>query len=172
MWLKAERYARKELGGKDFGGEDAFYEAFFATAAGKAGVSPDSYRRWYFGKYLPSMVKVLSFHYHLYPWVKEVFAGLRARGVKTAVFSDYGAVPGKLRALGFDPSWADKIADAPSFGGLKPSAASFLKMAAALGVSPSECLVVGDRADTDGEGARVAGMSFSLWGSEKEPVSL
>ena len=33
-------------------------------------------------------------------------------------------------------------------------------MAGNLGVAPKQCLVVGDRADTDGQGALHAGMSF------------
>ena len=161
-WLKAEREARKQLKGKDFGSEDAFWEAFFGVASSLAGVSVEKYREWYFGKYMPSMAAVLSRHYRLRPWVKEAFADLRSRGVKTAVFSDYSAVGEKLLALGFDPSWADLVTDAPSLGGLKPSSASFRRVASALGLSPADCLMVGDREDTDGDGARAAGMAFRL----------
>ena len=167
--LKAERTTRKELMGKDFGTEDEFYSLFFAAAAAKAGVTPERFRQWYFGRYMPDMARILSDHYRLYPWVEEVFASLRSSGVKTAVFSDYSAVPDKLSALGFSSTWVDLIADAPSFGGLKPSEASFRRLAKAMGVTPSQCLMVGDRQDTDGEGALAAGMSFSLYKGEGMP---
>jgi beta-phosphoglucomutase-like phosphatase (HAD superfamily) len=40
-----------------------------------------------------------------------------------------------------------------------------LQAASELGISPEECLVLGDRQDADGEAARRAGMAFRLIGS-------
>ena len=162
FYLRADRYARKDLMGKDFGTEQAFYDALFRQMRTHIRIRVEDkwVREWFSGTYMPVIARMLKRHYRLRPWVPELFRQLREQGIRTAVFSDYSAVPEKLQALGFDPSWADVIADAPSLGGLKPSPASFLRLTERLGVPPQQCLMVGDRDDTDGAGARAVGMSF------------
>ncbi|MBX3185269.1 MAG: HAD family hydrolase [Polyangiaceae bacterium] len=85
----------------------------------------------------------------------------RAGGGKTALVSDYPA-RGKLAALGaerlFDVVVASGEPGGP--GRLKPWPDGYLKAAEALGIAPSECLVIGDRADADGLAASQAGMTF------------
>ena len=160
--LGRERKLRNALRGKAFPTEEAFYEAFFG-----GGIS----REWYFGTYMPDTVQILKKHYHIRPWVKDAVFDLRRRGIKVAVLSDYGFVNEKLQAIGFDPSWADLVVDAPKAGGLKPCKAPFLFIADALGVEPSECVVVGDRPDTDGAGSILAGMDFRRVGNDnKNPL--
>lgn len=158
--LGRERKIRNNLRGKAFSSEEEFYDAFFS-----GGVSRD----WYFGTYMPDTVRLLKKHYHIRPWVKSVMESLRSRGIKVAVLSDYGFVNEKLQAIGFDLSWADLIVDAPSVGGLKPCKTPFLYIANKLGVQPSECVVVGDRSDTDGAGSVLAGMDFRLIEDDTEP---
>lgn len=163
-WMRAERLARRELMGRDFGNAESFFAAFFAAVRKHIPSAPSEKKisEWYTETYMPLMAERIRSGCKLYPWVRGRFAELREQGIRTAVFSDYGFVAEKLSALGFDASWADLITDAPSMGGLKPSGASFLRVAEKLGVMPSECLVVGDREDTDGAGARNAGMDFRL----------
>ena len=153
--LKREREVRKELRGKPFKSEEAFYAAFFARFD-----KPEFARRWYFEEYMPDMVAILRKHYHTAPWVQTVIPELRANGRKVVVFSDYGFVEEKLRAIGFRLDWADHIFDAPSLGGLKPCRESFETLCREIGCPPSDCMMVGDRADTDGAGARAVGMPF------------
>jgi len=85
----------------------------------------------------------------------------RAGGGKTALVSDYPARV-KLAALGAEALF-DLVVAAGEPGGpprLKPAPDGVLAAAARLGVSASECLVIGDRDDADGEAARRAGMAF------------
>ncbi len=160
--LKAERKVRKTLAGMHFRSEEAFYNEFFTRIAVESGHGADKAREWYFKSYLPSMARVLGKRYRLRPWVTDLFVLLKARGIPAVVYSDYGAVEEKLQALGFKLSWTDRIYCAPAFGGLKPDPAGFLSIARELGVPPGRVLVVGDRDDTDGEGARRSGMGFEL----------
>ena len=153
--LKREREVRKELRGKYFGSEEAFYDAFFARFD-----RPEFARRWYFEDYMPDMVAILRKHYRIAPWVESCMAELRSLGCKTAVFSDYGCVREKLEAIGFRLSWADYLFDAPSLGGLKPCRESFEGILREMGMQPSDCLMLGDRTDTDGAGARSVKMPF------------
>lgn len=153
--LKREREVRKLLRGHHFDSEGAFYEAFFAHFA-----RPELARRWYFETYMPDMVRILREHYRIAPWVEKKIAEIRTSGQKLVVFSDYGCVHEKLKAIGFKLEWADYLFDAPTLGGLKPCKESFEKICQEIGCQPSECLMVGDREDTDGDGARSVGMAF------------
>jgi HAD superfamily hydrolase (TIGR01549 family) len=89
----------------------------------------------------------------------------RAAGGRTALVSDYPARR-KLEALGasalFDVVVASGEPDGPIR--LKPHPSGVLRAAAALGIDPSGCLVIGDRTDADGEAAKSAGMAFRLVG--------
>ena len=166
--LKREREVRKELRGRHFVCEDDFYNNFFARFA-----KPEFARRWYFENYMPDMVAILRKHYRIAGWVASCMAELRAAGCKTAVFSDYGFVREKLEAVGFDLSWADFLFEAPALGGLKPCPESFEKICQIMDVQPADCLMIGDREDTDGAGARSVGMAFAhVKNAARPPLNL
>lgn len=152
--LKRERDVRSKLKGQYFGNEEAFYDKFFQQIGKK------NARNWYFDCYMPQMAKILHKHYCLAPWVKEYIISLREKGVKIVVFSDYGFVKEKLDAIGFERQWAEYLFDAPSLGGLKPCKEAFMNVCEKIGIEPQHCLMVGDRDDTDGDGARSVGMQF------------
>ena len=169
--LGNERKARAELKGRRFGTAEAYYTALFMRVAEMSRCTPEYARHWYEEDYMPLMQRLMQRHYHLEPWVAEVLAELRRRGIKTAVYSDYGCVRERLEALRFDCNWVDMIADAPSLGGLKPCKESAMKICEELGVKPEETVIVGDRDDTDGESARLCGMRFILY-TKKDSLSL
>ena len=85
----------------------------------------------------------------------------REQGGRTAIVSDYPATK-KLQSLGwhhhFDVVVANGEPDGPT--ALKPEPSGYLRAAERLGVPPKDCLVIGDRADADGQAARAAGMAF------------
>lgn len=157
LLLKREREVRRMLRGRHFDSETDFYDNFFLSF-----LNPDNARKWYMEEYMPDMVRILRQHYPVADWVGPTFRKLRQEQVTTVVFSDYGCVREKLEAIGFNLSWADYLFDAPSLGGLKPCVESFERIAHILQLQPEECLMVGDREDTDGEGARSVGMDFEF----------
>lgn len=163
IMLKRERSVRKLLKGKYFGDKDRFEEAFFSHFMRK------NAKEWFYGTYMPDTIKILKKHYHIAPWVEDCLKSLHDKGVKIAVFSDYGYVEEKLEALDFDLKWTDYLFDAPSLGGLKPSKETFLKICNTMDVSPQNCLMVGDRDDTDGAGAIAAGMQFKKINKGEKP---
>lgn len=148
--LLKERLTRKSLAGRDFGSGEDFGEAFYAKVP----------KKWYLHSYLPDMADILRRHYHPRNGLAELLRELKAAGIRTAVFSDYGFVREKLDALGIEFSMFDGIYDAAALGGLKPCRESFLKVAAGLDTPPERTLMVGDRTDTDGKGAEDSGMQF------------
>ncbi|HEV8547915.1 MAG TPA: HAD family hydrolase [Polyangiaceae bacterium] len=91
----------------------------------------------------------------------EEIRAFRARGGRTALVSDYPARR-KLEALGATPLFDVIVASGEPDGPLrlKPHPSGVLRAAAALGVDPARCLVIGDRHDADGLAATSAGMAF------------
>jgi FMN phosphatase YigB (HAD superfamily) len=84
-----------------------------------------------------------------------------AGGGRTALVSDYPARR-KLEALGASRLFDVIVASGEPHGPtrLKPHPSGVLHAAAALGVDPGQCLVIGDRPDADGKAAIAAGMAF------------
>lgn len=154
LYLKQEQKVRKLLKGQHFNSKSEFYDAFFRVFNKK------NAKEWYFDEYLPNMVDILKKHYKIESWVVSKFQDLKKGGIKTVVFSDYEFAKEKLTALGFDVKLADYIVSAPELGGLKPCKESFEKLCQIIDVMPEDCLMIGDREDTDGDGARSTNMQW------------
>ena len=95
-----------------------------------------------------------------YPGVAELFARLRERGVRIAIWSDYRA-EGKVAALGLE---ADLIVSAedPDVDRMKPIPVGLERVLERWALAPAECLMVGDRDERDGEAARRLGVPYAL----------
>lgn len=158
--LHAERLARRLLKGKWFGGKESYDEAHENLMYEKNGFrTPDEALAWYKGPCLDNMVKVLKKKYHARPHAREVFSLLKSHDVKTCVLSDYIRTSDRMTAIGLE-GVADYMLSSEEFGGLKPALKVFEHVASLLECEPGEILVVGDRGDTDGEGALQSGMDF------------
>jgi FMN phosphatase YigB (HAD superfamily) len=104
------------------------------------------------------------------PGTRALLDDLVARGFAVAVVSDRGAIGPKLAALGLhDVPWGALIS-ADDVGVLKPAPGLFAAAAVALGVPTSAVLHIGDREDSDGEGARNAGCAVGILGTSVLPT--
>jgi FMN phosphatase YigB (HAD superfamily) len=117
---------------------------------------------WYFHEYIPRMCAVLSKYYCVRPGVLELFHKLKNANINYAVYSDYPETQARLNAIGIDSADCGKVYGPESFGAQKPAPRPFITIAQDMGSRPEESLVIGDREDTDGAGARSAGMQFLL----------
>jgi putative hydrolase of the HAD superfamily len=82
---------------------------------------------------------------------------LVANNIAIVVVSDRGAVDAKLAALGLgDLPWRAHVS-ADDVGVFKPNPLPFERAATSCGVAVGQLLHVGDRHDSDGDGARRAG---------------
>ena len=90
-----------------------------------------------------------------YPDVEKLFAALRRRGKIIGIFSDYPAAA-KLQALGLS---ADLIVSATEAAveALKPNPRGLVRLMEAACAGADETIMIGDRAERDGEAARRAG---------------
>ena len=102
----------------------------------------------------------------LFPEALAVLEKLRAAGVKTGLITNIPpdrVAPqwAKIRALDL-PKWMDVIVVSGELGIHKPDVRIFEYAAKKLGVSPEECVFVGDDPDSDIRGALNAGME-AVW---------
>ena len=93
-----------------------------------------------------------------YKGIDEFFTLLRKKQIKIAIFSDY-PVEEKLQVLGLS-SDAMYFSTQPFIGQLKPNPKALQFICSDMKTKPENTLYIGDREDTDGEGARKAGISF------------
>ncbi|MDV3125491.1 HAD family hydrolase [Mycobacterium sp. 21AC1] len=94
-----------------------------------------------------------------YPDTVSVLAGLRARGVKTAVVSNISFdIRPAFHAAGAE---VDEFVLSFEVGAVKPDPAIFRSALDRLGVTPQDALMVGDSEEADG-GAEALGCGFAL----------
>jgi HAD superfamily hydrolase (TIGR01549 family) len=125
-----------------------------------AGKPAEWLHTWYFESYIPLMCEVLKKHDHPRPGTAELFEFLTQEDYPFAVYSDYPRTAERLSALGLNPAAGGRLYGPEHFGAQKPAVRPFLSIAQDLGVPPEQVLVVGDREDTDGAGAKAAGMAY------------
>jgi putative hydrolase of the HAD superfamily len=120
----------------------------------------------YYYKHFPEFVQP-------YPETFAILKKLRASGVKTGLITNIPqdrVAPqwAKIRALGL-PELMDVILVSGELGIHKPDVRIYEHAAKALGVSPEECVFVGDDPDSDILGALNAGMEavwLDVWESD------
>jgi HAD superfamily hydrolase (TIGR01549 family) len=94
----------------------------------------------------------------LYEGVNDFIRILRSKGYKIAVYSDY-PVDEKLKVLGL---FADKTfcSTGPNIGCLKPNKTALQTICQYFNCRNVDAIYFGDRDDTDGESAKMAGINF------------
>ncbi|MDO4462416.1 MAG: HAD family hydrolase [Bacteroidia bacterium] len=161
LWLLAVQKVRKAIKGKDFSNQEKFYEEFFSLLHKAIGTKLpiEEVRNWYFNGYMPLMHRVLTSCYECQPEANELIKTLTQKGIKVAVLSDYAMIEERLKAIGITAPF-DFLYSSETAGALKPSSRPFSYVAQALGIEPKDILMIGDREDTDGQGAANADMDF------------
>lgn len=100
--------------------------------------------------------------WHVFPEVPDVLERLRRRGLRLAVVSNWDSrLPQLLHALGLAAFFDEQLVSALE-GVEKPAAEIFHRAAQRLGVTPGECLHVGDSPLDDLRGAESAGVRSVL----------
>ena len=98
--------------------------------------------------------------FRAYDDVTPLMAGLAGAGVGVAVVSNWDcSLPDALAAAGVA---VDHVIASGSSGSSKPDPAIFRAALDALGVAPGRALHVGDTEETDGVGARAAGIDVRI----------
>ena len=102
-----------------------------------------------------------------YPDASEALAAARAVGAATAVVSNGDwSLAGALADAGLR---VDAVVDSATAGAAKPDPEIFRRALGLLGVAPGESLHVGDSEQTDGAGARAAGIDVVILDRSPSP---
>ena len=102
-----------------------------------------------------------------YPGVKELIARLRSAGKTIGVLSDYPAGD-KLSGLEIEADFVISARD-DEVAALKPNPRGLKHLMALAGVGPEATVMIGDRAERDGEMGRRAGVKTYLRSNEAIP---
>lgn len=160
--IAAERLARRNMHYVQYASGDEFYDAFFGHMSRGHWWNKRMAATWYMRVFMPTMVRLIRQYHCPRAEVMALVQECKAKGLKMAIYSDYGCVIDKLEALGIDPSQFDLLVDAPSLGALKPSEPCARRVLEMLEAHPQETLFVGDREDKDGASAKAVGAKFLL----------
>lgn len=164
--------SREYLKGKNAGSVDGLYTELFQKMASVSKKSPLFIEKWYRERFYISFIKVLKSSFSKRKKIDDVLSRLNNSGIALAVLSDYSHVQPRLESLAIETDYFALVTSGEDLGALKPNKELFLSVANSLQVSPSKILVVGDRDEMDGEGARRAGMQFLLIGEKQKNGSV
>ncbi len=159
--LRAIQSVRRRLKGGDYGTEEALLDTLFSAMSEMHAFSREQIQQYYLTEFPRIFTDLLRRRYSHRPELNTLLQRLKER-VVLSVYSDYGFVPQRLDALDIDTSHFSYMIAGREYGVFKPSARPLLDLSEKMGVPPERVLVVGDRQDTDGESARMAGMPFVL----------
>lgn len=159
-YLKKLFRARSAVRRHRYENRQKLLDAFYLEMATLTGKSNAQVQDWFERRFYQAFIRILAKHGTPREGVVSLLSRLRECGVKTAVVSDFGRVRSRLEALHIDPDLLDVIKCSEECGVLKPDPEPFASVARLWNLAPENVLVVGDRDDMDGEGARRAGMKF------------
>lgn len=144
------------------GEDEVVYMDLYERAWRRAGVAADREALY---RVLDLEQQVWDRHVRPAPGALLTLAGLRARGLRTAIVSNAPFPPEMMRrqmtGLGFLAA-VDAVVLSSEVGRRKPAPEIYLAGLRALGVAPADALYVGDRPLEDYEGPRRVGMQALL----------
>jgi FMN phosphatase YigB (HAD superfamily) len=161
--LMLPRYMKVRHGfsGKDLHDGEALLLAMAAELSRRSiGFSAAQAYRWMNHSFYQAFIAVMCLQRRGRPGLAQTIAKLRSQKIKCAVLSDFAHIDERLRKLSIDPNLFDLRLSSESEGCLKPGVRPFQLIANAWQCKPGQVIVIGDRDDTDGAGARAAGMQF------------
>ncbi len=161
--LIAFQKARKRLSGVPFSSSDLLLSELASRASRDRTQSGDrtrDFRSWYQNRFYKLFMDVLRQGYSAPGAVTSVLQALRARGVRIFCYSDYSCVAQRLEAIGLNAQVFEDVFSGEDAGELKPSAKVIHQVASNTGIPSETILMVGDRNDTDGQSADLAGCDF------------
>ncbi len=160
FWLNATQKARKDLRGKDLKTPTEFYLAYFSAIAKSINKPTEVIQSWYFDFYYPNFIQALEESFHYQDGLITVLDYFHQQHIRMCILSDFAFVQERVTALKIPIHYFSGFFSSEEMGALKPSPRCFYEAATSLGLQPSDIAVIGDRSDTDEEGAVASGMSF------------
>ncbi len=163
---------RNRFAGIDMNSRDKLMDQICDALSKTEKCSSKVMRQWIDETFYPAFIDSMLLFKNSRPDINQTLEQLKKNQLKLAVLSDYDKVKERLLKLAIEPSFFDVITSSESFGALKPSGRPFMEIAGQWDIDPCHILVVGDRTDTDGAGAKAAGMNFrQITDNKKDPTT-
>jgi FMN phosphatase YigB (HAD superfamily) len=156
---------RKNNYGIDLGSKEKFQKKIIEELALKSSITKEKSEE-FINSFMNKFVTILKQKYKPNNDIISVINKYHNKGVKLVCLSDYSKVKERLLALNIDINKFALIKSSEDYGTLKPASTPFIKIAEELNISPQKIVVVGDRKDTDGEGAKRSNMRFVKYPEE------
>jgi FMN phosphatase YigB (HAD superfamily) len=171
MLLPRYMKIRKQFAGRDMQNGDELLNALAVRLSGRPDpVLSGPMRDWIEGPFYHGFTQIMPFLRGSRPSINEHLAKLKNKGYFLGVLSDFSHIRARLERLAINADVFDILLSSEEAGALKPSPRPFHQIAVSWGLAPEHILVIGDRTDTDGEGARQAGMQFQRITDEKNDL--
>ncbi len=151
---------REGVRGRTFASSAEVSRAVYEEMARRSGRSVAAVARWYEGRFQPAFEELLANFARVRPGTRRLLWNLRDRGVRLAVYSDFGRIAQRLNALRLPVDVFDDLVAAEDFGALKPAGRPLSALADSWGVETKSLVVVGDRLDLDARSAFAVGAVF------------
>lgn len=152
---------RKTFNGKDMQSGDKLLYAMAEKLSQKSGRGgPEAMFSWINNNFYKAFDGIMPLLKGSRPGVNSIMASLKEKGYRLAILSDFAHIEERLTGLDISSSVFDTIISSEQEGSLKPCTRPLLAIAESWRIQPSDILVIGDRADTDGIAADRAGMYF------------
>lgn len=116
-------------------------------------------QKWQEKEFYPAFYATLSAT-RKRPELDKLLKSLHDKKYRLVVLSDFGNVWERLTALDIDTSLFEHLLSSEDLGGFKPHTRPFEQTLKILNLPPEQVLMVGDREETDGDGARAMNMPF------------
>ncbi len=156
---------RKNNYGVNYGNKKEFHQKIIEELAIKSSITTKESEK-FINLFMSKFVSILKHKYKPNDDIISVIDKYYNNGTKIVCLSDFSMVKERLLALNINIDKFTLIKSSEDYGTLKPATTPFIKIAEELNISPSKIIVVGDRDDTDGEGARRSNMRFVKYPEE------
>ncbi|MCB9754425.1 MAG: HAD family hydrolase [Myxococcales bacterium] len=153
------RDVRKSLAGEEHGSYEALRRAALLRLA-RGPRAQERWRRWIEERYDPAVLVGMRRVSRAYAGARSLLVGLRDRGYRIGLVSDYVGVPERLASLELAPELFDYCLETERLGAMKPARGAAARLLEGMALPGAAMLMVGDRAFADQRFAEAAGMGF------------
>ncbi len=150
---------RKNIEGQDFGSMSKLQKYQVSQLSMLSNKTEEESKK-FIEYFMQQFVFILKKYYQTEKQMAASINFFKMQNIPLICLSDYLLIKERLTAIGMNPNIFSLIRSSEEYGALKPSSKSFLAIADELQIAPANILVIGDRYDTDGEGAEKSGMQF------------
>jgi len=151
---------RKEFAGREMGNGERLLQAMAEKLSLQCSKDVQHTVSWIHNRFYKAFDSIMPLLRGSRPGINNTLAGLKKKGYKLAVVSDFAHISQRLAGLGIDHSLFDRLISSEEEGSLKPCHRCLATIADSWNIKPLEMVVIGDRSDTDGGAASNAGMHF------------